>query len=80
MEFSFRRARSAYFSVVHDGQLFHVYCFRKQADAQEFLDHFECEPLRTNVFEKVFAVVRLDSRTSPDRLRDVHKAWKCAPQ
>jgi hypothetical protein len=37
---------------------------------------FECQPPRTNVFEKVFAVVRVDSRTSPDRLRDVRKAWK----
>ena len=36
----------------------------------------ECNPLRENVFEKVFAVVRVDSRTRPDRLRDVRKAWK----
>ena len=36
----------------------------------------ECNPLRTNVFEKVFAVVRVDSGTRPDRLRDVRKAWK----
>ena len=34
----------------------------------------DCEPPRTNVTEKIFAVVRDVGR--PDRLRDVRKAWK----
>jgi len=35
---------------------------------------FDCEPPRTNVFEKVFAVVRIDIRQK--WWRDVRKAWK----
>ena len=37
---------------------------------------FDCSPPRTNVVEKIFAVVHVDSRSRPDRLRDVRKAWK----
>jgi hypothetical protein len=35
---------------------------------------FPCEPPRTNVFEKIFAVVRIDIRRK--WWRDVRKAWK----
>ena len=32
-------------ALYHDGQWFHVYCFKEQSDAQKFIDRFGAAPM-----------------------------------